>query len=126
MNMVTYTADPRASEAMQLAFQKSRANDRKKWIVEAIAHPSPEPVGEQVTISEMVDTELVNYSIADVRRSIPSAVDGLKPSTRKILHVCIKRNVREEFKVAQLAAAVAEGSAYHHGKSGHQQYLRNF
>jgi DNA topoisomerase-2 len=116
MNRVSYTSDPKASEAMQLAFQKSKANDRKKWIVEAIANPAPEPVGEQVTLSQLVDTELVNYSIADVRRSIPSAIDGLKPSTRKILHVCIKRNVREEFKVAQLAAAVAEGSAYHHGK----------
>ncbi|GAQ91105.1 DNA topoisomerase 2 [Klebsormidium nitens] len=116
MSKVTYTTDPGAAAAMQLAFQKARANDRKRWIVEAIAKPAPEPVGERVTLSEMVDTELVNYSIANVRRSIPSAIDGLKPSTRKIVHVSIKRNVREEFKVAQLAAAVAEGSAYHHGE----------
>lgn len=101
---------------MKLAFQKSKANERKRWIVDAIANPLPEPVGKTVTLSQMVDCELVTYSIADVRRSIPSAVDGLKPSTRKIIHVCLKRNVREEFKVAQLAAAVAEGSAYHHGE----------
>lgn len=101
---------------MRLAFQKARANDRKDWIVKAIAHPLAEPLGDRITLSEMVDAELVNYSIADVRRSIPSAIDGLKPSMRKIIHICLKRNVRDEFKVAQLAAAVAEGSAYHHGE----------
>lgn len=115
MAKATYIADPGSAAAMRLAFQKAKANDRKEWIVKAIANPLPEPLGERVTLSEMVDAELVNYSIADVKRSIPSAIDGLKPSTRKIIHVCLKRNVRDEFKVAQLAAAVAEGSAYHHG-----------
>jgi DNA topoisomerase-2 len=116
MASAAYTADPGSASAMRLAFQKARANDRKDWIVKAIAHPLPKPLGDRITLSEMVDAELVNYSIADVRRSIPSAIDGLKPSTRKIIHICLKRNVRDEFKVAQLAAAVAEGSAYHHGE----------
>ena len=117
MAKAAYTADLNSASAMRLAFQKAKANDRKEWIVKAIANPLPEPLGDRVTLLEMVEAELVNYSIADVRRSIPSAIDGLKPSTRKMIHICLKRNVKDEFKVAQLAAAVAEGSAYHHGES---------
>lgn len=49
-------------------------------------------------------------------RSIPSLMDGLKPSQRKILYACFKRNLKNEIKVAQLAGYVAEHSAYHHGE----------
>ena len=40
--------------------------------------------------------------MADNIRSIPSAVDGLKPGQRKILFSCFKRNLKGEMKVAQL------------------------
>jgi DNA topoisomerase-2 len=43
-------------------------------------------------------------------------MDGLKPSQRKILFACFKRNLKNEIKVAQLAGYVAEHSAYHHGE----------
>ena len=43
-------------------------------------------------------------------------MDGLKPSQRKILFACFKRNLTSEIKVAQLAGYVAEHSAYHHGE----------
>jgi DNA topoisomerase-2 len=50
-------------------------------------------------------------------RSIPSVIDGFKPSQRKILFSCFKRNLRTEIKVAQLAGYVAEHSSYHHGEA---------
>lgn len=43
-------------------------------------------------------------------------MDGFKPSQRKILFSCFKRNLKNEIKVAQLAGYVAEHSAYHHGE----------
>lgn len=43
-------------------------------------------------------------------------MDGFKPSQRKILFACFKRNLNHEIKVAQLAGYVAEHSAYHHGE----------
>ena len=49
-------------------------------------------------------------------RSIPNVLDGLKPSQRKVLFSCIKRNLKNELKVAQLAGYVSEHSAYHHGE----------
>jgi DNA topoisomerase-2 len=43
-------------------------------------------------------------------------MDGLKPSERKILFSCFKRNLKNEMKVAQLIGYVAENSSYHHGE----------
>ena len=39
--------------------------------------------------------ELILFSRADLERSIPSMVDGLKPGQRKILLACFKRNPEE-------------------------------
>ena len=39
--------------------------------------------------------------MADNMRSIPSVVDGLKPTQRKILFGCFKRNLKAEIKVGQ-------------------------
>uniref|UniRef100_A0A183GBV4 DNA topoisomerase (ATP-hydrolyzing) n=1 Tax=Heligmosomoides polygyrus TaxID=6339 RepID=A0A183GBV4_HELPZ len=53
----------------------------------------------------------------DLRRSIPSVVDGLKPSQRKVIHTLLRRSSNKEIKVNQLAAAVALNEAYHHGEA---------
>ena len=42
--------------------------------------------------------------------------DGFKPSQRKVLFACFKKNLKDEMKVAQLAAYVSETTAYHHGE----------
>jgi DNA topoisomerase-2 len=47
--------------------------------------------GSAVTIGDFIDRELIEFSRADLIRSIPSAVDGLKPSQRKVLYACFKR-----------------------------------
>ena len=43
--------------------------------------------------------ELILFSRADLERSIPSMVDGLKPGQRKIMFCCFKRNIRKDVKV---------------------------
>ena len=45
--------------------------------------------------------ELILFSRADLERSIPSMVDGLKPGQRKIMFSCFKRNLKEDIKVRQ-------------------------
>ena len=65
-----------------------------------------------MSYSEFVNKELVLFSQADNVRSIPSYVDGLKPSQRKVLFGCFRRKLREEIKVAQLAGYVSEHSMY--------------
>lgn len=70
----------------------------------------------KVDLKDFINKELVQYSHADVVRSIPSVVDGLKPSQRKVLYSCFKRRLTQEMKVAQLAGYCAEHTAYHHGE----------
>lgn len=108
--------------AMELAFKKVLASDRKVWIKEHTVDPSELdarqdgiPVSGQMEIPEFIDKELVLFSIADVIRSLPSLCDGLKPSQRKVMYACLKRRITNEMRVSQLASAVGEMTSYHHG-----------
>lgn len=54
--------------------------------------------------------ELILFSRADLERSIPNMVDGLKPGQRKIMFACFKRNLKTDVKVSQLSGYVSEHS----------------
>lgn len=69
-----------------------------------------------IKYSDFVNKELILFSMADLQRSIPSMVDGLKPGQRKILFCSFKRNFIKEAKVSQFSGYVSEHSAYHHGE----------
>ena len=71
---------------------------------------------DKLGITDFVHKDLVNFSLADLRRSIAHMSDGLKPSQRKVLYACFARNLTGEMKVAQLAAYVSEKTSYHHGE----------
>ena len=60
-----------------------------------------------MSVNEFVHQGLIHFSCSDNVRSIPSVLDGLKPSQRKVLFACFKRNLVGEMKVAQLAGYVA-------------------
>ncbi|AOA63330.1 DNA topoisomerase 2 [Komagataella phaffii CBS 7435] len=100
---------------IDLAFSKKKADDRKEWLrgFEPGVHLDPDL--SIIPISDFINKELILFSMADNIRSIPSMLDGFKPSQRKILYGCYKRNLRSEIKVSQLAGYIGEHSAYHHG-----------
>ena len=116
--LVTFTRDEESSGAMQLAFSKDRANDRKLWLSSYDKSKILPHSQKQVSLSQFVHYELKHFSESDVRRSIPSAVDGLKTSQRKILFGCfLKGELKtKEMKVAQLCGYIADKSCYHHGE----------
>ena len=62
--------------------------------------------GKLIKYSDFVNKELILFSMADLQRSIPSMVDGLKPSQRKLLFCSFKRNFVKEAKVAQFSGCV--------------------
>ncbi|KAK6029554.1 hypothetical protein OSTOST_04336, partial [Ostertagia ostertagi] len=106
---------------IRLVFDKRRSDDRKEWITERLVAVNQEsaddaPLTNDITYKEFVDNDLFRYSLLDLRRSIPSVVDGLKPSQRKVIHTLLRRSSNKEIKVNQLAAAVALNEAYHHGE----------
>lgn len=103
--------------AVRLAFQKDLADNRKVWIQEKSGGNIVPVATEQksMTVADFVDQELILFSIEDCERSIPSVVDGFKPSQRKVLYGTMLKNTNEEIKVDQLRGFVGEKTAYHHG-----------
>jgi DNA topoisomerase-2 len=115
---IHYDWDEKTDESLSLAFHKKRADDRKAWLAEY----DPRRIldigaGGHIPYSRFVDDELTHFSNADNLRSLPSVIDGLKPSQRKVIFAAFKRGLRSEIKVAQLAGYVSEHAAYHHGEA---------
>ncbi len=117
MNDAAYVWTDHSHESIDLAFNKKRADDRKTWLREYNATKQVDYTSKKVPIERFIHDELIHFSNADNIRSLPSIVDGLKPSQRKVLFGCLKRNLRQEVKVAQLAGYVSEHAAYHHGEA---------
>lgn len=93
-------------ECLDMVFDKKRAADRRDWILDEYDVESTIVVdpaeGNVVSYEDFVNKEMIHFSNADNIRSIPSVVDGLKPSQRKVLYACFKRKLKSEIKVAQL------------------------
>jgi DNA topoisomerase-2 len=118
---VKFDVDTMTDDSIVLAFDKKKADARKTWLLESTAKEASElevSYGKvkQLDITDFVHKDLVNFSLADLKRSIAHMADGLKPSQRKVMFSCFQKNLTAEMKVAQLAAYVAEKSSYHHGE----------
>lgn len=99
------------------AFGKDRAKDRRAWLSKDYdSKIFICPSKTTVTYEEFVRKELIHFSFADNQRSLPSAIDGLKPSQRKVLYGCFMKKLDREVKVVQLAGYIAENTCYHHGE----------
>jgi DNA topoisomerase-2 len=125
---VAFGADPHMNESMTLAFSKAQADDRKGWLTNHMAAPPAGiPYGhiKSLPVTEFVHRDLANFSAEDIKRSIPHVVDGLKPSQRKVIYACLKKNLTADMKVAQLAGYIAEQTAYHHGEASLQGTIVN-
>ena len=119
LNIIPYSYSGKESDsAVELAFNKSKADDRKDWLKtysrSEIILSGP---GEKVSYEDFVNRDLIHFSNYNLERSIPSVMDGLKTSQRKILYSAFKRNLKSEIRVAQLAGYVSEHSGYHHGEA---------
>lgn len=122
LRLTTYVhRDPDSDRALAKAFDKKLADARKTWLGDYDrARTLDYAAATEVPFEDFVDKELIHFSNYDVERSINHLMDGLKPSTRKILYACFKRNLRSEIKVAQLAGYVSEHTGYHHGEASLQ------
>jgi DNA topoisomerase-2 len=105
-------------DAIKLAFDKTRADDRKDWLMSYDKDEILQYENKHVSYYEFVHLELKHFSNDDNSRSIPSLIDGFKPSQRKILYGAFLRGLdKTEVKVAQLAGFVSDRAAYHHGEA---------
>ena len=116
LNVVPYSYTKESDSHIELAFNKSKANDRKDWL-RTYDSSSIVPAVAELSYEDFVNKDLIHFSNYNLERSIPNVMDGLKTSQRKILYSAFKRNLKSEIRVAQFAGYVSEHSGYHHGEA---------
>ena len=115
-----------SDNAIDMVFNKKRADDRKEWLETVYDRESYVDTSKpMITYEEFIHKEFIHFSKYDCDRSIPNLMDGLKISLRKILFSEFKRQRREtcEIKVAQFSGYVAMNSCYHHGEESLNQAI---
>ena len=109
--IMRYNYDSKANKAINMAFGKVVA-DRKKWIFKFNSQNKIN-LDKILDITKFINSELIIYAIEANERSIPSVIDGLKPSQRYILYVGLLENKR--MTVNSFAGTVIAKTNYHHG-----------
>ncbi len=116
LSAVKFVYDARSDEAIDLAFNKARADDRKVWL-QGYDKTALIPTGPHLPYPDFINKDLIHFSNYNLERAIPNVMDGLKVSQRKILYAAFKRNLSSEIRVAQFAGYVSEHTGYHHGEA---------
>lgn len=118
--LVIMLMDQDGPQNICLAFNDKLADQRKIWIT---AHePKSVEMANERTMSHFIHNDLIQFSIADISRSIPRLSDSLKNAGRKALRASqMKWGVRWQKKIArtrtgQFAYFVAGEMVYHHGE----------
>ncbi len=119
--MVVFNIDDNAHENMEKAFKDEEADERKEWLKQYNPNArtfdldSPNKI-LQLDISTFINEELIKFSIEDCKRSLPHLIDGQKESQRKVIFGLKQWNGKNNIKVAQLGAFVAQKTDYKHGE----------
>ena len=114
--MVKFQWKPEADGLIDMAFNKKFAAERRMWLLGYDPNAFVDTSEGLLDYANFINKELIAFSAYDNLRSIPSVVDGLKPSQRKVLYASFKRKLTSEIKVVQLAGYVSEQAGYHHGE----------
>lgn len=84
---------------------------------------------QEKSISQFLSDEYKDFAMYSIEnRAIPSCIDGLKPSQRKIIHISNqiwKSGNEKTLKVFQLAGKVASDAFYHHGNNSLENAIIN-
>uniref|UniRef100_A0A6C0JPF6 DNA topoisomerase (ATP-hydrolyzing) n=1 Tax=viral metagenome TaxID=1070528 RepID=A0A6C0JPF6_9ZZZZ len=120
--------DNNDDKAIEMAFLKKMSKERKEVILAEYKKNKLSDISDclesylfnisikSATYKDFISKELILFWILNNDRMIPSAIDGLKRSQRKILYTALKRNDKNEVKVPRLSGSVSEMTAYHHGE----------
>ena len=114
-----------SDDAIQKAFDKTRIQDRKRWLENYERTSVLNTSQEIISYDDFINKELIHFSKYDCERSIPHLMDGLKISNRKILYSAFLKNLTTEIKVAQFSGYISEKTSYHHGEVSLQNAIIN-
>jgi DNA topoisomerase-2 len=111
--IIRYNFGEACESKLQDAFDDKRSDIRKEWL--RLYSPTEVPLVQEMYYSDFIDKYLIQYSYDNCDRSLPALLDGLKECQRKILYT-MRCGKNKTIKVAQLGAAVATKTHYHHGE----------
>ena len=114
--LVNFVLDSDSKESLNLAFNTDYIDKRKQWLLDYKEQPDIE--GNLMTVSDFIKTELAQFSIYNLYRSLPN-ICGHKPTLTKIIYyACKKWNYNrnsKEIKVMTFGSGCSEKTQYHHG-----------
>lgn len=129
--VVTCLYDSKAAESLGLAFNSALTDARKEWI-QAFRDTDIKPgdiefmdyrklLDSSRKITNIINQDLVEYSVVNLFRSIPADKDLLKKSQRQALWFVLNNwnfghTTKGELKVGRAAGLAAELTKYHHGE----------
>lgn len=120
---IKYTNPEITENLIDLAFRKNRANDRKEWMSNYQINNNFDKLSQVTTFESFMNNEFIEFSISDVIRSVPSLMDGLKPSQRKVLFTLFNNNFKKEINVGELFGYVKSKAEYHHGPASLEECI---
>lgn len=118
--VVTFKVDEATGQKILLAFHKTGSHLRKQWISNWVNREVIDTDNfVELPISTFIDHEFIDYSIENIIRSLPEAMDGLKESQRKALFAAMKKlsGKKTKVKVGQVGNYAAEITNYKHGET---------
>nr|GEV83371.1 DNA topoisomerase 2 isoform X1 [Tanacetum cinerariifolium] len=98
--------------AIELVFSNKKIEARKRWLLKPEDVTLFDPRQKCIRYLDFINQEFKQYAIADIQRSIPSMVDGLKPHQRKILFYALKNPIIQRTQVDHFCSYVFEHSPY--------------
>jgi len=110
-------------ELIDMVFNTKRSDDRKEWMKNYEPKDIIDKFSTKQTFDKFINTELMEWSMADNNRVIPSAIDGLKPGQRKVIYTLFKKGLKGEIKVSSLSGSVIQDAAYHNGNVSIEQTI---
>lgn len=103
------------AKMIDLCFNKKKADERKNWLLQYVPNKIIDKFNSKTTYESFFNDEFIDFSMEDNIRSIPSLIDGFKPSQRKVMFTMLENNYKTQVKVANLSGAITDKTSYHHG-----------
>ncbi len=115
---VTFVEDAEARGTLLHFYDDAHAAERKRLLTADYNKGAAVDYSlKECTITRFMLAEHLHFSFYSVYRALPSSIDGLTPSRRKVLYYFLSSPRAGEVKVAQAAAGVAQKTLYLHGEN---------
>lgn len=129
--LVEYYATEECESVIDQFFGKSSSDARKL----ALSNYSPDNTPSmddtdavsETTICHFLQYNMIQFVLAACERAIPSVMDGLKPSQRKIVFGVFEKPLlhsSNKMRVSQVAGFVGSVAAYHHGDTSLEDTIK--